>query len=478
MSPVSGFHRNRFRSRRRFRLSSEQAESSLRFFASHFLVIGSQFQVDALDAHIDAIGVIRLVAKFERFHEAMRIVGGQIRKAFAAHGPSFVSSDYSAHEIVNSLSGFLPTYRGIPKRQPSFSSSQNFYLPRARNRGRVALHGRRNIFLTERDMARFAFSILLILLVLCETAHSQIESAPETSNDQMRATKALQESLQLPEPISDAQLSLLDQALPRLSEKLPGSIPARQKLASIRFNSPDAFNFDTRIVGGTEVGATEARWQVGLVISGYPMSQAPFCGGSAISPRWILTAAHCVDTTHPNDIKVFYGSRDVGASGALASVATIVIHPDWDPNTMLADIALVELSNPLQVGGSGVQLIPMSSSAPEDGRLFHVTGWGRTSEGGQGSARLRKVVVPKVNIEDCNSASFYNGSIGAGMFCAGIGGRDSCQGDSGGPLVAGFSDGPSQFGVVSWGHGCARPNKPGVYTDVAYFSDWIMEVTQ
>jgi len=89
---------------------------------------------------------------------------------------------------------------------------------------------------------------------------------------------------------------------------------------------------------------------------------------------------------------------------------------------------------------------------------------------------LRQVVTPIIAWDDC-----YNyylelwGGIGQYELCAGYqeGGKDSCSGDSGGPLVCKQGGKWFQYGTVSWGEGCARPNYPGVYVDIVYFLLWI-----
>ena len=66
------------------------------------------------------------------------------------------------------------------------------------------------------------------------------------------------------------------------------------------------------------------------------------------------------------------------------------------------------------------------------------------------------------------------------MFCAGYlaGGIDSCQGDSGGPMVCTSRERNTLLGIISWGYGCGRANKPGVYTKVVNYLDWIRQHTQ
>jgi secreted trypsin-like serine protease len=78
----------------------------------------------------------------------------------------------------------------------------------------------------------------------------------------------------------------------------------------------------------------------------------------------------------------------------------------------------------------------------------------------------------------CNNAASYNNRILPTMLCAGRarGGIDACQGDSGGPLIRGGEPGDAVLvGIVSFGDGCARPNKFGVYTRVSSYRGWIKE---
>jgi len=85
-------------------------------------------------------------------------------------------------------------------------------------------------------------------------------------------------------------------------------------------------------------------------------------------------------------------------------------------------------------------------------------------------------VVPILNLDDCNK---YYGSLQQDEICAGYmaGGKDSCGGDSGGPMVCQQGDKWFQYGVVSWGDGCAKPNYPGLYANVAHYLPWIKQKT-
>lgn len=153
----------------------------------------------------------------------------------------------------------------------------------------------------------------------------------------------------------------------------------------------------------------------------------------------------------------------------------ILQHKDFNYDTGENDISLLKLGSKITVNNS--KIIGLSTSKPKANETATITGWGITVEDddGMGSEVLQVIQLPVLDQEDCKK-SFVVEGVTDTMFCAGllnVGGKDACTGDSGGPLVV---DGVVA-GIVSWSKGCARPDRPGVYTDVASFLDWIEEMT-
>ena len=117
--------------------------------------------------------------------------------------------------------------------------------------------------------------------------------------------------------------------------------------------------------------------------------------------------------------------------------------------------------------------LPQNVDAPSDGTQCWITGWGRLSSGGATPEKLQQASVPIASRARCDKA--YPRRIHDSMICAGLdqGGRDSCQGDSGGPMVCETGGRYYLQGVTSWGFGCARPGKFGVYAKVKFLLTWI-----
>lgn len=232
-----------------------------------------------------------------------------------------------------------------------------------------------------------------------------------------------------------------------------------------------------RIMGGVAAPVGAYPWQVSIALANVPTSLGHFCGGAVVNENWVLTAAHCVDgTTKPESIKVVYGTNYLSQGGEVSGVDAIIVHDNWDARSFDYDIALLKTTKPLQTASVKLVTVENAVDLVPPGVLGTVSGWGLTSEGGTISDVLQHVGVQVTSNEICNSPASYFGQITDRMVCAGFatGGRDSCQGDSGGPFVVfDRKGGYALAGIVSWGEGCAQPNKYGVYTRVSVFEDWV-----
>uniref|UniRef100_A0A673HNK7 Peptidase S1 domain-containing protein n=1 Tax=Sinocyclocheilus rhinocerous TaxID=307959 RepID=A0A673HNK7_9TELE len=151
----------------------------------------------------------------------------------------------------------------------------------------------------------------------------------------------------------------------------------------------------------------------------------------------------------------------------MRNVRAIYTHKSYDNNTDNNDIALLWLSSPTSVPNityiddNFVCLCPENLPFPgilQEANVFVV-------DNDQCHEKLKN--LPNYT------------RITDNMLCAGVpaGGVDTACGDSGGPLLT--TDGCSQWvqsGITSVGYGCAKPNRPAVYTRVSQYQTWITDL--
>lgn len=240
------------------------------------------------------------------------------------------------------------------------------------------------------------------------------------------------------------------------------------------------------IVGGTEAKPYSWPWQIVFCRHGWLGGCSLMCGGSVIDENWVMTAGHCVEgnTNSPKSFRVKLGvfdqRKDNEKGEVVMEIEKIFLHPKFENvhGVPVYDVALLKLKSPVSFTDH-IQPVCLPKS---DAGLINskhsatITGWGTKEQGGLLTpSNLRQVVVPMVNQTVCDDA--YGDQIfNPTMFCAGLRGKDSCQGDSGGPLVMKHEDGRwFEYGVVSWGHGCAQNGYPGVYSRVTAYCDFLKQ---
>jgi len=229
------------------------------------------------------------------------------------------------------------------------------------------------------------------------------------------------------------------------------------------------------IVGGSAARRGSLPWQVSVHLYGH------FCGGTIIDKRWILSAAHCFPKGYFNG-QIVIGEHDLHkteGSEQRIEVERVIRHPLYNNRNSDNDIALLRLKEDIRFDSyAQPACLPLKANQEVDyaaGSNAIISGWGST-KARSGPMTLQVAMVPMISDNTCRQMEYYGWRLTKSMFCAGKlgeGGVDSCQGDSGGPLVRSIKGKFTVLGVVSWGQGCGRPNKPGVYTHVAKFESWI-----
>ncbi|XP_069136466.1 uncharacterized protein [Argopecten irradians] len=234
------------------------------------------------------------------------------------------------------------------------------------------------------------------------------------------------------------------------------------------------------IIGGTKSYPGQWPWMVAIKIS-----QKFICGGTLIGQHWVATASHCIESVsaRPYLLNVMIGTIAMNpADPTYYKVTEIIMHPD---NAFIyeADLALLRLQKPVTFNDHVNSLCLAKESHMLTGNsICYVSGWGvRTLSEYYSTVmpeHLHHAKMKLVSHSKCKES--YQGKLKDTMICAGydLGRMDSCKGDSGGPLMCQVSEARWVLaGITSWGETpCGQSMKPGVYTRVDKYRDWIIGI--
>ncbi|XP_065312787.1 trypsin-like, partial [Gordionus sp. m RMFG-2023] len=227
------------------------------------------------------------------------------------------------------------------------------------------------------------------------------------------------------------------------------------------------------IYGGTDARSHSWPWMAVILNEDADKVE---CGGFLISPKTIITAAHCVNSENSIDFLVGLGVHDIEniQENDLYNIYKIIIHRDFNVINADNDIAIIVLKDSADFSDN-IQPICLPSKDIDEIKKCYSSGWGSTYRNSGQSRYIKQVCLPLIPWKDCKD--IYGNDLTKNMICAGDikrGVIDTCEGDSDGPLMC-YTNKWEVYGITSWGYGCGEPNNPGVFTDINRFIDWIEE---
>ncbi|XP_035705039.1 venom protease isoform X2 [Folsomia candida] len=256
------------------------------------------------------------------------------------------------------------------------------------------------------------------------------------------------------------------------------------------------------VVGGEDARVGQFPYMAALGFGQNRSRISWLCGGTLVSDHHVLTAAHCLQEKRGRGKPTFVLIGDAHLkvdlnnrvkSRRVVPIDQITIHPNYNPSTKHNDIGLVKLRDKVVLSANvKPACLPQPVNRLEMGNnqsLLTAAGWGLTEFAGSPSETLQYVELRRQSSQRC-VAAYSQESDGSSQeiipsqFCAGAGEdddipKDTCDGDSGSGLtlkrVLDNINLSPRFvvGITSFGSKYCGLDKPGVYTNVQSFLDWL-----